>query len=99
MNIEIPRGDCESPGPCWIPIIWGDPPRPSKPLIKCNCGKVTGIGLHHVHADGTVTASFFHSAEREFTHNGKTYSHDPGCGWHVFLQLLDYDQGDFPPVP
>ena len=62
-----------------------------KPLIRCNCGWYCGIGLHHVHADGTVAASFFHSADGP---NG-----DPGrgCGWHVWLKLLDYDGGDFPP--
>lgn len=32
-----------------------------KPIIRCNCGWYCGIGLHHVHADGTVTASFFHT--------------------------------------
>lgn len=68
-----------------------------KPLIKCNCGEVVGIGLHHVHADGTVTASFYHAEAPEFQHNGKTYSHPPGCGWHVHLKLKDYALGDFPP--
>lgn len=59
-----------------------------KPLIRCNCGWYCGIGLHHVHVDGTVTASFFHTAEG-----------DPGrgCGWHVWLKLLDYDGGEFLP--
>lgn len=98
MNLtEIPRGDYESPGPCWIPRSGYDG-KTAKPLIKCQCGKITGIGLHHVHADGRVTESFFDSQDREFQHAGKTYTHDPGCGWHVFLKLLDYDCGDFPPV-
>jgi hypothetical protein len=64
-----------------------------KPVIRCNCGQLCGIGLHHVHADGTVTASFFH-------HRGTDYrvGDDPnGCEWHVFIKLKDYDQGDFPP--
>lgn len=57
-----------------------------KPIIRCNCGWYCGIGLHHVHSDGLVTASFFH-----------TVQDDPGrgCGWHVHLKLLDYDGGEF----
>ena len=64
-----------------------------KPVIRCNCGQWSGIGLHHVHADGTVTASFYHK-------KGTNYAigEDPnGCEWHVWLKLLDYDGGDFPP--
>ena len=88
--IEIPRGDWDSAAPCWIPVTDNDGAR-LKPLIKCNCGKVTGIGLHHVHADGTVTASFYHK-------RGNVHPEDPeGCDWHVHLKLLEYDQGDFPP--
>ena len=66
---------------------------PLKPLIRCNCGHVSGIGLHHIHADGTVTASFFHK-------RGNVYPEDPeGCGWHVHLKLADWDMGDIPPDP
>jgi len=89
----IPKGAYDSPGPCWIPR------EGAKPLIKCKCGKITGIGLHHVHADGTVTASFFHSQASSFVHEGKTYTHEPGCGWHVWLKLSDYTLGDFPGEP
>ena len=96
MLTEIPKGDYDSPGPCWIPRQTEDG-KPYKPLIKCQCGKITGIALHHVHSDGRVTASYFHSQETQFVHNGKTYGHQPGCGWHVFLTLKDYDCGDFPP--
>jgi hypothetical protein len=64
-----------------------------KPLIRCNCGHVSGIGLHHVHADGTVTASFYHK-------KGNTYPEDPeGCEWHVFLKLADWTGEDIPPDP
>lgn len=88
---QIPRGDWDSPAPCWIPVTDSDGAR-LKPLIKCNCGKVTGIGLHHVHEDGTVTASFYHKG-------GNVSPEDPeGCEWHVHLKLLEYDQGDFPPA-
>lgn len=68
-----------------------------RPNIKCQCGRICVISLHHVHPDGRVTASFFDSKENVFTHNGKTYGHMPGCGWHVFLVLDRYDCGEFPP--
>jgi len=86
--IEIPRGDYDTTGPCWIP-------KNSRPLIVCQCGKICHISLHHVHFDGTVTASFFHDAN---PHPDIGYA-GGGCGWHVWLKLKDYDQGDFPPVP
>ena len=88
--IEIPKGTYDAPAPCWIPCTDSGNNR-LKPLIKCKCGRVTGIGLHHVHADGKVTASFFHK-------QGDEPPADPkGCGWHVFLKLKDYDQGEFLP--
>lgn len=64
-----------------------------KPCIRCNCGAFCGIGLHHVHTDGTVTASFYHK-------RGTNYSvgeSNEGCEWHVFLKLKDYDGGEFKP--
>jgi hypothetical protein len=64
-----------------------------KPVIRCNCGNYCGIGLHHVHADGTVTASFYHK-------NGTNYAigeSPEGCEWHVFLKLKDYAGGEFLP--
>lgn len=103
---EIPKikyDDETKPG--WISCSTTDG-KPSKPIIRCQCGIVTGIGLHHVHADGSVTASFFHAAAHQlqkigdkyfFTHKGKQIQTEPGCGWHVFLKLKDYDKGDFPP--
>lgn len=96
--VSIPRGTFESQGPCWIPRenMHG---RNIRPVIKCNCQKICYISLHHVHDDGRVTESFFDSKDVEFTHQGKTYGHVSGCGWHVYLQLLDYDQGEFPPQP
>ena len=80
---EIPRlKDIDkTPGvPGWMPVLSNG--KRAKPVIRCNCGELMGIGDHHVYADGRVTASF--------------YDRD-GCGWHVFLKLLDYDQGEFPP--
>lgn len=64
-----------------------------KPIIRCNCGVWVGIGLHHVHSDGTVTASFFHSQGEDY----KIGQSPEGCGWHVMLKLLDYTGGEFPP--
>ena len=94
--IEIPKiveGDdwcAESPG--WAPSRSTDGTM-LKPIIRCNCGQWSGIGLHHVHVDGTVTASFFHDV------NPQPNIGYPGggCGWHVWLKLKDYDCGDFPP--
>lgn len=93
---EIPKGDRDhSIFPAWYPVqsVEG---KQLKPIIRCTCGKYVGIRLHHVHADGTVTASFLHG-KSDFWHNGKFYHGDPnGCEWHVFLKLTGYDQGDFP---
>lgn len=113
MNIEIPKydhtkGDYEEQAPCWVPIQqsinnkeWYAAKQGGieieqifeyvKPSIVCKCGKITGIGLHHVHADGVVTASYYHK-------RGDVYPEDPnGCEWHVFLKLIDYNLGEFPP--
>lgn len=89
-NINIPQGffdDETDPKPCWISIVTGEARIPCKPAIRCQCGEVTNIALHHVHADGRVTNSFYHT-------NGNP------CGWHVFLFLDGYREKvgiDFPP--
>lgn len=93
MNIEIPEIDWDDPGPGWIPIVEAGTHKPLKPVIKCQCGVWCGIGLHHVHADGTVTASFYHA----HSSTGLKYSSPDGCGWHVFLKLKNYTKGEFPP--
>jgi hypothetical protein len=97
--ILIPKldGYDKTTAPGWFPTRRYQTEEPLKPLIRCKCGITTGIGLHHVHADGRVTNSFYDSKATEFTHKGKKYHHPPGCGWHVFIKLADYDQGDFPP--
>ena len=101
MNVERPHivddgsGDWnQANAPGWIQPV-NTEGKKLKPVIRCNCGHWSGIGLHHVHADGTVTASFFHDAA---PHPEIGYA-GGGCGWHVFLKLKDYDQGDFPPEP
>lgn len=63
-----------------------------KPIIRCNCGQWSGIGLHHVHADGRVTASFFHATKAQHPQGD-----DSGCGYHVYLVLDKYSGGEFPP--
>ena len=100
MNIEIPQivdGGAtnwnEAGKPGWTQPV-NTEGKKLKPLIRCNCGHWSGIGLHHVHADGTVTASFFHDAN---PHPDIGYA-GGGCGWHVFLKLKDWNGGDFPPT-
>jgi hypothetical protein len=90
MIAEIPRITDHhlNPGdPGWTQPVTPDG-RKCKPIVRCNCGFFCGLGLHHVHADGTVTASFYHTPQC-----------DPGrgCGWHVHLKLKDYDGGEFKP--
>lgn len=91
MLTEIPKGAETSLGPCWVPRHIGD--RILRPFIVCRCNRACFISLHHVHADGTVTASFFHDTEPhpEIGYVGG------GCGWHVFLKLANYGEGEFPP--
>jgi hypothetical protein len=79
--------------PGWFTVQEFGTGKTLKPLIRCNCGHVSGIGLHHVHPDGTVTASFYHK-------RGTHYPEDPdGCEWHVFLRLADWSGEDIPPDP
>lgn len=94
---EIPElSSFDNQGPGWLRVTSHGDGKVLKPLIKCKCGHVTGIGLHHVHADGRVTASFWHNAE-PVTQGNRTFP-GGGCGWHVHLKLLGYDLGDFPPT-
>lgn len=96
MFIEIPRiregdeWDAKSPGWASVQDTNG---KQLKPVIRCNCGQWSGIGLHHVHADGTVTASFFHATTAQHPQGSSD-----GCGWHEYIKLTDYNDGDFPPV-
>jgi hypothetical protein len=68
---------------------------PAKPLIVCACGELRGIGLHHVHTDGRVTASFYH----RFAGGANHPESGPGCGFHEFLELEGYDGPEFLPCP
>lgn len=89
--------DHKEPGPGWYKVVDSDG-NPLKPLVKCKCGTVSGIGLHHVHADGRVTASYFDATAAQLAGMGpKWKGRQGGCGWHVFIKLMDYDLGEFPP--
>lgn len=60
-----------------------------RPHILCKCGEHTNIGNHHIHADGTITASYYHyRADRP---------KNPGCGWHVYLKMIDWNGGELLP--
>lgn len=79
--------------PGWVRVVEAHTNTPVKPIIRCNCGLFVGLRLHHVHSDGTVTASFYHKRGKD-----SSVGESPdGCEWHVFLKLLDYNDGDFPP--
>lgn len=98
MEVHIPEilkdGDWDTQikvpnQPGWIRIKRYSNGQICKPLIRCNCGKITGIGLHHVYVDGRVTASFYDKFNNPYNPDG--------CGWHVFLVLDGWDGGEFPP--
>lgn len=92
MNVTIPKcNENHDNYPCWVPITNSNK-ETLKPIIRCQCGAYCGIGLHHVHEDGRVTASFYHKKEE-----GQTDPHI-GCDWHVFLTLENYDLGEFLPI-
>jgi hypothetical protein len=88
-------GDDKGSGPGWFTCTDGQGNK-LKPLVRCKCGKTSGIGLHHVHADGTVTASYFDATAEQLAKMPDDKRLAPGCGWHVYLKLQNFDQGDFP---
>jgi len=64
--MKIPRGDAQSElAPAWLPIV-DTQGHPVKPIIRCRCGRWMSIGNHHVHADGRVTASFYHAEDMDW---------------------------------
>jgi hypothetical protein len=101
--VLIPRITHDTPfsaGPGWIGVSEYGTEKHLKPNIRCICGVWTGIGLHHVHADGRVTASFFDATAETLAamgESGKRFA--AGCGWHVFIKLDGYEFGDFPSEP
>lgn len=98
MWTEVPKvnhDDTEKVKPGWLSISDTDG-NPLRPIIRCNCGQYIGLANHHVHADGTITASFYDS-NQPFQWKGQTVHNPNGCGWHVHLKLLDYNGGEWPP--
>lgn len=92
--IEIPKSDGDTPGPCWCDTYRVDSQTGERirmrPHVRCQCGEHTNIGNHHIHADGRITASYYHYlAERP--------EGERGCGWHVFLKMKDWDGGELLP--
>ena len=87
--IEIPKCDGESHGPAWCDTYRTDESGERirlRPHIRCICGDHTNIGNHHIHADGTITASYLHQLPD-----------DSGCGWHVTLKMIGWDGGELLP--
>lgn len=88
--IEIPKWNGnEDHVPAWVDTFDPNGNR-VRPHIKCKCGVITNIGNHHIHADGTITASYYHY-----------YADRPakmqGCGWHVFLKMQGWTGGELLP--
>lgn len=74
MAIEIPfRNENRDNNPCWISV------KDSRPIIKCECGKIFGLNSHNISKEGIVTPSVHHSKEK-----------DSGCGFHAYIKLKDY---------
>jgi hypothetical protein len=90
--MKIPRGSYDNRAlkPAWLAVGANADGTPHRPIIRCACGKLAGTRSHHVHADGRVTASFYHPLE------GWDKYDAPGCGFHEFLELEGYDGPEFP---
>jgi len=88
-RVHIPQAlVADNIAPSWIPVVTGDDLHPCKPIIRCICGVLCGIGLHNVLPTGEVNNSFLHTKNL------------PGCGWHVHLFLDGYADSvglEFPP--
>ena len=99
--MRIPRSsyDDDTAKPAWLPIQ-GRKGQPLKPIVRCACGSLVGLRAHHVHADGRVTASFYHWWPPD-SEMGRSHQ---GCGFHEFLELEGYTTDpqyaglEFPPV-
>lgn len=84
--MRIPQGsyDDESIKPAWLPLQNSEG-QPVKPVIRCACGNLLGMGLHHVHPDGRVTASFYHWWDPAYI--AQYPGMEQGCGFHEYLEL------------
>lgn len=90
--MRIPQGtyDAAAVSPAWLPVTAKG--KEIKPIIRCACGMLTSIRLHHVHPDGRVTASFLHPLD-----GGPNST--PGCGFHEMLELDNWTGSEFPAQP
>ena len=89
--ITIPKwdGSSEMKPPYWV-NTFNSQGEQIRPHIRCQCGEHTNIGNHHIHVDGSITASYYHYfADRP--------EKMQGCKWHVFLKMLDWDGGELKP--
>lgn len=87
----IPKANEEHDNfPCWVAVVGYSDHKERRPIIRCRCGKYMGIGRHHVHKDGRVTASFFHR-------DGEAENDNKGCGFHEYIELQGYTGSEWPP--
>ena len=90
--MKIPKSNLaeenENVCPAWIPIQDTEG-KPLRPIIRCKCGELCGIGWHHIHKDGRVTASFYHHAPA---------INNP-CGFHVYIELENWTGEEYLPEP
>lgn len=87
-TVEIPKSDGDN-FPSWTGVVNSSGER-LRPHIRCKCGDNTNISNHHIHADGTITASYYH--HWSYHPDGLT-----GCGWHVYLKMIGWDGGELLP--
>lgn len=88
MLTVIPKDDGKTDArPAWLNVVRHGDKKPLRPVIRCTCGRYCDISNHHIHPDGTVTGSFL----CKFDYGS------PGCGWHVWLKLENWDGRELPP--
>ena len=75
--MKIPKSTYEASDvkPAWLPS-YDQRGNQRKPVIRCQCGMLIGLGAHSVDLDGTVRNSFAHTPPVA-----------GACGFHEHLQL------------
>ena len=91
MNIpkltKNPDEDAHDPATRWLPAGPGWIERAGfKPMVRCNCNRLVGLGAHTIAKSGLVSASFL-----DLDLSGG------GCGWHVWITLDGYNGPAFGP--
>lgn len=88
MLTVIPKSNSqEDKCPSWLNVVRSGDNKPLRPVIRCICGRYCDISNHFIHEDGRVTESFLCQFKEG----------PPGCGWHVWLKLEDWDGRRLPP--